>query len=179
MLHVDDYLNSPDADPIAKEFLNHARRPAGEQNRPWMAKNAPTVKWQGKEYRCVGASRLGDVWLKGDGPPNAFYDYRVDVAELSGWRKPGERIYGWYDSPDQKADQPSYDPAFPGPCLFCAGQTTEDNVRTIALLPTEQKRPQPRSYFYRVHRTCHADATPAQQNAIDCVVLEAIAHNHD
>lgn len=144
-----------------------------------MARNAPLVKWQGKEYRCVGASRLGDVWLKGDGPANAHYDYRVDVAELSGWRRPVERIYGWYDRADQPPDQPSYDPAFPGPCLFCGEQTSETNVRTISLMPTGPQVKRPRAYFYRVHRTCSAGATADQQNAIDVVVLDAIAHNHD
>lgn len=88
MLHVDDYLDGPNPDPVAKEFLEHARRPAFHQNKRWLADNAPTVTWQGKQYRCVGASRLGDVWLKGDGPPNAYYDHRVEITELSDWRRP-------------------------------------------------------------------------------------------
>lgn len=88
MTHVDDYLDSSNADPIAKEFLEHARRPAAEKDNTWLHAHAPTVTWRGKQYRCVGASRLGDVWLKGDGPRNAFYDHRVDVADLSDWRRP-------------------------------------------------------------------------------------------
>lgn len=89
MLHVDDYLNDVgSADPVALVYLAHARRPAIEINRAWMAENAPYVTWRGKRYRCVGASRLGDVWLKGDGPPSAYYDHRVDVTELSEWRWP-------------------------------------------------------------------------------------------
>lgn len=88
MRHVDEYLDSQDADPIAKEFLEHARRPAITKDHKWLADNAPSVMWQGKRYRCVGASRLGDVWLKGDGEPNAYYDHRVDVAELSAWERP-------------------------------------------------------------------------------------------
>ncbi len=88
MLHVDDYLDSGIADPIAKEFLEHARRPAINKDGAWLARNRPIVTWRGSDYLCVGASRLGDVWLKGDGPDNAFYDHRVDVAELSNWRRP-------------------------------------------------------------------------------------------
>lgn len=88
MKHVDDYLDEPGWDPIAKEFLEHARRPAIEKDHVWLKANTPTVMWQDKQYRCVGASRLGDVWLKGDGPPNAFYDHRVDIAELSDWQRP-------------------------------------------------------------------------------------------
>lgn len=91
MLHVDDYLDGPDPDPIAKEFLEHARRHATNKSHSWLAKNAPTVLYRGKRYYCVGASRLGDVWLKDrsdDSHPNAYYDLRVDVAELSDWHKP-------------------------------------------------------------------------------------------
>lgn len=88
MLHVDDYLDGPNPDPIAKEFLEHARRPAIEKDNAWLKANRPMVTWRGVRYECVGASRLGDVWLKGDGPPNAFYDHRVDIAELSDWSRP-------------------------------------------------------------------------------------------
>jgi hypothetical protein len=86
--HVDDYLAAPGSDPIAKEFLEHIRRPVMRRDPAWVAANTPWVRWQGKRYRCVGASRLGDVWLKGDGPANAYYDHRVDIAELSGWERP-------------------------------------------------------------------------------------------
>ena len=91
MKHVDDYVNEPDADSIAKEFLEHARRYVTNQNKAWLAANRPWVMWRGRRYRCVGASRLGDVWLKTEPNvmnPGAFYDYRVDVAELSGWERP-------------------------------------------------------------------------------------------
>ena len=89
MLHVDDYLDGPNADPIAKEFLEHARRPAAEKDHQWLTANAPWVMWRGKRYRCVGASRMGDVWLKNPESRQAiFYDYRVDIAELSAWERP-------------------------------------------------------------------------------------------
>lgn len=88
MLHVDDYLDSPDADPIAKEYLSHARRPATDKDHDWLCANRPRVSWRGKDYRCVGASRLGDVWLKDGFESQAFYDHRVDIAELSNWRRP-------------------------------------------------------------------------------------------
>ena len=89
MLHVDDYLDSPDADPIAKEFLEQARRPAITKDAVWLAANAPDVDWCGKPYVCVGASRLGDVWLRNQRARiDGHYDLRVDVAELSNWRRP-------------------------------------------------------------------------------------------
>lgn len=96
MLHVDDFLDMRGGDPIAKEFLEHARRPAVDKDHAWLEANAPNVTWRGDTYVCVGASRLGDVWLRKQrervGP---FYDFRVDLAELSDWRRPptvnGER----------------------------------------------------------------------------------------
>lgn len=89
MLHVDDYLDGPSPDPIAKEFLEHARRPAVEKDHAWLEANMPDVDWRGRTYLCVGASRLGDVWLrdKRELVTAAFYDHRVDVAELSNWRR--------------------------------------------------------------------------------------------
>lgn len=94
LLHVDDYLDGKgptQPDPIAKEYLEHARRPAVEQDKRWLRDRAPFVTWRGVEYRCVGASRMGDVWLKETaafGGNGSFYDKRIDVAELSDWRWP-------------------------------------------------------------------------------------------
>lgn len=88
MLHVDDYLDSEQADPIAKEFLEHARRPAVEKDHAWLKANSPTVTWRGGRFICVGASRLGDVWLREFNLTGAFYDHRVDVAELTDWARP-------------------------------------------------------------------------------------------
>lgn len=92
MLHVDDYLDGIEGepDPIASEFLEHARRPAISQDKAWLRKNAPLVTWRGADYVCVGASRLGDVWLRNQREliGGAFYNHRVDVRELSNWRRP-------------------------------------------------------------------------------------------
>lgn len=88
MTHVFDYLESRKADPIAREFLEHATRSAIDRDPVWLAAHRPTVRWRGSRYLCVGASRLGDVWLKGRRVNGAFYDYRVDIDELSDWRRP-------------------------------------------------------------------------------------------
>lgn len=84
MSHVDDYLDSDGADPIAKEFLAHARRPAADKDHRWLASHMPTISWRGKRYLCSGASRMGDVWLRHFGSLS-HYDHRVDIDELSGW----------------------------------------------------------------------------------------------
>lgn len=89
-VHVDDYLDGTEPDPTAKEFLEHARRPATEKDNDWLQKNAPNVTWRGEQYVCVGASRMGDVWLRRsrERTTAAFYEHRVNVAELYDWRKP-------------------------------------------------------------------------------------------
>jgi hypothetical protein len=86
MTHVDDYLESPAADPIAKEFLGHSRRPAVDKDVDWLEKNMPFVTWRGRRYLCTGASRLGDVWLRELGSTR-YYDHRVAVDELSNWER--------------------------------------------------------------------------------------------
>jgi hypothetical protein len=90
MTHVDDYLDSGDAHPVAKEFLEHARRPSSEQDFAWLTSHQPWVIWRGQRYLCSGASRLGDVWIKRLGS-SAYYDRRVAVDELSGWEARGGR----------------------------------------------------------------------------------------
>lgn len=94
-MHVDDYIDSPDADPVAREFLDHARRPAILKDIQWMHANRPLVTWRGGTWMVVGASRLGDVWLRQvGGPEQPYYEHRVDVAELSDWRRPASREGG-------------------------------------------------------------------------------------
>ena len=86
-----------------------------------------------------------------------------------------ERIYGWYERSDQPIDQPTYNPAFPGVCLFCGGLTSEEDVRTHSLMAVNARR----SFFYRTHRTCHESANDEARNAIDGVVIDSIDHNGD
>lgn len=90
MTHVDDYLDGLGADPIAKAFLEHARRPAIDRDYKWLEANAPTVLYKGNDWKCVGASRLGDVWLRPIEQVGAqpFYTLRVAIDSLSHWRTP-------------------------------------------------------------------------------------------
>jgi hypothetical protein len=87
MLHIDDYLVSPNADPVAKRFFDEARKPAYLKNYEWMKENPLFCTYGGQRYRCTGASRLGDVWLTADFRKDIGYDLRVDVAMCSEWSK--------------------------------------------------------------------------------------------
>lgn len=91
--HVYDWLDEPpsnDAERDAKEWLNKFVIPAYDKHvsgmNKWLQRHKLTVEWRGKRYECTGASRLGDVWLKNEGSTN-FYDHRVDVTELSNWKR--------------------------------------------------------------------------------------------
>lgn len=90
MLHVDDWLDAPakdDAEKMAKEFLEHCRRPAIDKDYGWIEANPLFCTYRGTRYRCLGASRMGDVWLTEHFERVNGYDLRIDVAECSEWSK--------------------------------------------------------------------------------------------
>lgn len=56
---------------------------------PFMAGYGLYVDYGGKVWKVVGASHLGDIWLKDPiSSGGAFYDRRVmlDFTQLTGWR---------------------------------------------------------------------------------------------
>lgn len=95
MTHIDDWLderhaNAP-ADPgerWALEWLEHFRKPAVEKDYKWLAANPLFCTYMdGKRYRCIGASRMGDVWLTADFNRVLGYDLRIAVDACSEWSK--------------------------------------------------------------------------------------------
>ena len=92
-LHVYEWLDMPsenEGERLAKEWLDRFTRPAYDKymdgTDEWLSKRRLTVEWNGVRYQCVGASRMGDVWLKAEGS-QSFYDHRVNVEELSNWER--------------------------------------------------------------------------------------------
>jgi len=86
MTHIDDWLDDPAInEPIAKTFLEHCRRPAIEKDYKWLADNPLFCTYHSERFRCIGASRMGDVWLARDFTVTHGYDLRIDVAECSNW----------------------------------------------------------------------------------------------
>ena len=88
--HVDQFIDKLTTDPqeiYAAWVLCYFRLPAilKDKFREFMKDKRLFCTFEGKRWRVVGASRLGDVWLKGDGPENAFYDRRVCVDHCSEW----------------------------------------------------------------------------------------------
>lgn len=91
--HVYDWLDLPafsEAERDAKEWLSKFVMPAMQKHEQgidrWLSRYCLTVEWRGTRYVCSGASRLGDVWLKSP-TSMSFYDHRVNVSELSNWRR--------------------------------------------------------------------------------------------
>lgn len=90
MLHVDDWLDAPandEAEKMAKEWLEHFRRPAIEKDYKWLAARPLFCTYKGERFRCIGCSRMGDVWLTRHFERENGYDLRIDVADCSDWTK--------------------------------------------------------------------------------------------
>ena len=71
---------------------------------------------------------------------------------------------GYYEGKEAKI--PTYDPGLDTECPVCFKKLTEDNLRTIGFL-SEKAYKQNRSYFYRVHKSCHESLNEDQQNLLD------------
>lgn len=106
-MHIDDFLNDVYScmgrrDLAYAHFLfSHWRKPAIEKSNhePFMAQFKLFVDWQGKTYRVIGASRLGDIWLTSDFNRDHGYEHRIDLdlAELSNWRDKADWQLPWTD----------------------------------------------------------------------------------
>jgi hypothetical protein len=92
MTHIDDWLDAHQANPptddgvrFAVGWLEHFRRPAIEKDYKWLSANPLFCTYKGNRYRCIGASRLGDVWLTSRFQDDNGYELRIDVADCSEW----------------------------------------------------------------------------------------------
>jgi hypothetical protein len=88
--HVDDFIwRNHGGDPYARFVLALYRQPASLKLaiEPWVKQHPLYCTYAGKRYRCTGASRMGDVWLRADPSQDTGYDAggRVPVAACSEW----------------------------------------------------------------------------------------------
>jgi len=86
-MHVDNYIweNYDSGNDYAKWVLMHFRLPAVEQSifRPFMEEKRLFCTYKNKRYRCIGASRLGDIWLTSRFSDSRGYEERVDIEGCS------------------------------------------------------------------------------------------------
>ena len=88
MKHIDEWLDEPPRDEnerLAKAWLEHFRRPAIDKDHDWLGARVVTCTYQGEPYRCIGCSRMGDVWITSHFDRVNGYDLRVDVDDCSDW----------------------------------------------------------------------------------------------
>lgn len=95
MLHVDDWIRDmgfddkpEDGDAMyARWLMMHWRLPAYMKNNfgGFIADKKLFCTYEGDRYRCIGGSRLGDVWLTSKFESETGYEKRVDVAKCSAW----------------------------------------------------------------------------------------------
>lgn len=93
MTHIDDWLDEMHAkegltadEVYAKDWLEYFRKPAVEKKQSWLDERPLFCTYKdGKRYRCIGCSRLGDVWLAEDFSKTHGYDLRIDVTDCKDW----------------------------------------------------------------------------------------------
>lgn len=92
-MHIDDWIDSKDKkseiELLAKAWFILYRLPAFKQMvmRPIIDHTILLCDYEGKEYRIIGCSRMGDIWLKQDISKTNGYDKRVDIDCISNLRK--------------------------------------------------------------------------------------------
>ena len=92
-VHIDDWLDQVTTTSIslgekmARAFLEYKRLPAWKQMLydPMYNDLAIFCQYKLERYRCVGASRLGDIWLSKNYKDRYGYSLRVYVDEVSNW----------------------------------------------------------------------------------------------
>lgn len=78
------------------------------------------------------------------------------------------RIYGYFTHAAQTV--PVYDPGLNVPCPICTVSLNPVDIRTISLMVPDDSR----SYFYRVHRSCHEPLSEAERIRVDGLLIDAI-----
>lgn len=91
MLHVDQFIDNSAANSYSERYARFVlmlfRMPASLQMsfHTWTAQYKLFCTYEDKRYRCIGASRLGDVWLVADFTKDNGYDLRVDPSLCVNW----------------------------------------------------------------------------------------------
>lgn len=90
--HIDEFIaygtmRDVDNEDYARFVLHHFRLPAIMKFafERFIYKHKLFCKYEDKEWRVIGASRLGDVWLTSDFSRSNGYDLRVMVDDCGCW----------------------------------------------------------------------------------------------
>lgn len=77
-------------------------------------------------------------------------------------------IYGYFTDSEQA--EPVFDPGLNAPCPICIKTLDVPDVRTVSLMVPDDSR----SYFYRVHRSCHEPLSESERCKVDGLLIDAI-----
>jgi len=77
-------------------------------------------------------------------------------------------IYGYFTDAAQIV--PAHDPGLDVLCPICGKPLNADDVRTISLMVPGDNR----SYFYRVHRSCHEPMSEGERCKVDGLLIDSI-----
>ena len=80
-------------------------------------------------------------------------------------------IFGYFDSAHQT--KPTFDPGLEALCPYCLRQLSRPVTTTSLMLPGDD-----RSFFYRAHKECGANATPEQEMEIESSLIDSRAEKH-
>jgi hypothetical protein len=90
MIHIDNWLNSPNLDKnegedYAKFVLDYFRMPAWKfyAYSKWMSQFKLFLTYEGERYRCTMASRMGDIGITKDFEKDSGYSKRVCISKCS------------------------------------------------------------------------------------------------
>ncbi len=87
--HVDDFLDDPET-PLSlhppKVWLEKFRAPVLDRDQAWLDAHALFCDFQGKTYRVVGCSSMGDIWLTARTVNPQGYELRVEFNDCSNWK---------------------------------------------------------------------------------------------
>ncbi len=79
-----------------------------------------------------------------------------------------DTIFGYFDNPADRV--PDFDPGLSMACPFCLQSIAKGALKTISLMPIGGSR----SYFYRAHKGCYEQATPADTNKLESSLIDAV-----
>lgn len=86
-MHIDDWIDDKKNDAYARDWFEKFRRPAMDKLKE-PDDRLLFCTYDGKRFRVMGCSRLGDVWLNETTHTGEYgYKLRVDVDGCSEWSK--------------------------------------------------------------------------------------------
>lgn len=87
LVHIYDWLDDPETGPPeVKDFFESMVAPAYKKDYSKIHNTLLSCTYKGKRYRCIGTSRMGDIWLTSDFTKAYGYELRIYINEVSNFK---------------------------------------------------------------------------------------------